>query len=321
DLERIVEIRVGQPALWAVADEDCLPNGTKRLFAIVFYKHMELKTICMVAQSDEDFSEWMDTLTCLLTSRQAIRSTSQFQRWRMVMLCRQWWWSDQSNQSATDALQCIEAAVCDKDAFQHTATTVTSYPLPISRVPHVRSEQLLDEMAMQRALTPPKSSGMRKWLPGSSGGGGPSKSPSLGSVVTFSSLATSPVQRHSSQQVQQQHHQLGRDDWVLGAAESIYTEHPQRSFNTLYEDIALTFVNSPASQFANAAAALSASVSGSSSVSNSEGSDSDSDELTMNGSRSRRRRMPLHLEMPKGQSFGVTLAVFGRFLREVQKEE
>ncbi|KAJ2842202.1 hypothetical protein GGI22_007633, partial [Coemansia erecta] len=168
DLERIVEIRVGQPALWAVADENCLPNGTKRLFAIVFYNHMELKTICMVAQSDEDFSEWMDTLAWLLSSRQLITSTSQFQRWRMIMLCRQWWSSDQSTQSATDALHCIETAVCDKDA-QHATAIATSYPQPIGRVPHVRSEQFLDDMAVLRALTPPKSSSMRKWLSGSSG--------------------------------------------------------------------------------------------------------------------------------------------------------
>ncbi|KAJ1772951.1 1-phosphatidylinositol 4,5-bisphosphate phosphodiesterase delta-1 [Coemansia sp. RSA 1843] len=346
DLERIVEIRVGHPALWAVADEDCLPNGTKRLFAIVFYNHMELKTICMVAQSDDDFCEWMDALTCLLSSRQPITTMAQFQRWRMVMLCRQWWVSDQSNQSATDALQCIEAAVCDKES-QHavpTATTATSYPLPISRVPHVRSEQFLDELAVLRALTPPKSSGMRKWLSGSSGG--PSKSPSLASIMTYSASTASPSQRHS-QHIQQQLHDilkaqqlLGCDDWVLGTAESIYAEHPQRSSNTLYEEIALSFVNNTACQ--TPSSALAAEHNRFDSLGNSDSSsdngndngndndddsasasDSDSDELTMNGSakRIRKLRMPLHLEIPKEQSFGLTLPVFARFLREVQKED
>ncbi|KAJ2845886.1 hypothetical protein GGI22_006412, partial [Coemansia erecta] len=284
---------------------------------------MELKTICMVAQSDEDFSGWMDTLAWLLSSRQLITSTSQFQRWRMIMLCRQWWSSDQSTQSATDALQCIEAAVCDKDA-QHATAKATSYPQPVSRVPHVRSEQFLDDMAALRALTPPKSSSMRKWLSGSSG---PSKSPSLASVMTYNNLAASPTQRHS-QQIQQQLQEimraqqlLGCDDWVLGTAESIYAEHPQRSFNTLYEDIALSFASSTACQAPSTSAAEHG---GFDSPSNGYSSDSsDSDELTMSGSarRIRRPRIPLHLEIPKGQSFGLTLPVFARFLRETQKED
>ncbi|KAJ1907064.1 1-phosphatidylinositol 4,5-bisphosphate phosphodiesterase delta-1 [Coemansia sp. IMI 209127] len=284
---------------------------------------MELKTICMVAQSDEDFSEWMDTLAWLLSSRQLIASTSQFQRWRMIMLCRQWWSSDQSTQSATDALQCIETAVCDKDA-QHATASATSYPQPISRVPHVRSEQFLDDMAVLRALTPPKSSSMRKWLPGSSG---PSKSPSLASVMTYNNLAASPTQRHSQkiqlqlQEIMRTQQLLGCDDWVLGTAESIYAEHPQRSFNTLYEDIALSFANSTACQAPSTSAAEHGRFDAPSHGYSSDSSDSD--ELTMNGSarRTRRPRIPLHLEIPKGQSFGLTLPVFARFLRETQKED
>ncbi|KAJ2596573.1 1-phosphatidylinositol 4,5-bisphosphate phosphodiesterase delta-1, partial [Coemansia sp. RSA 1804] len=310
DLERIVEIRIGQSALWAVADEDCLPNGSKRLFAIVFYNQMELKTICVVAQSDSDFQAWVGTLTYLLSSRQPIASTSQFQRWQMVMLCRQWWMSDQSNQSATDALQRVEAVVGDRNSH-HTASNATvGYPLPISRASHVQPDQLLDELTMLRALSPPKSTSMRKWLSG--GGSGSLKSPSLASIMTYNSISTPTTLQQNPQQIrqqleeilrpqqqQQQQQQVGCDDWVLGTV-----------------DVA---IQTPSARISGCSIFGAQSDSDSSDIDN----DNDNDRLTMSGSarRSGKPRMSFRLEMPKERRFGLTLSVFGRFLREVQKED
>ncbi|KAJ2659763.1 1-phosphatidylinositol 4,5-bisphosphate phosphodiesterase delta-1 [Coemansia sp. RSA 1200] len=338
DLERIVEIRVGQSALWAVADEDCLPNGSKRLFAIVFYNQMELKTICVAAQSESDFQAWVGTLTYLLSSRQPIASTSQFQRWQMVMLCRQWWMSDQSNQSATDALQRVEAVVGDKNSYHTASNAAMSYPLPISRASHVQPDQLLDELTMLRALSPPKSTSMRKWLSGS--GSGSLKSPSLVSIMTYNSLSTPTTLQQNPQQIRQQleeilrpqqqqlqQQQVGCDDWVLGTVESIYAEHSQQSTNTLYEEISLSFVNSVATQTPSArisgCSVFDAQSDSDSSDIDSSDIDNDNDRLTMSGSarRSRKPRMSFRLEMPKERRLGLTLSVFGRFLREVQKED
>ncbi|KAJ2722647.1 hypothetical protein GGI07_003174 [Coemansia sp. Benny D115] len=109
DLERIVEIRVGEEALWAVSDESCLPHGTRRLFAIVFYQQMAIKTVCLVAQSDESFREWLDTLTYLVSNRQTVTTLAHHQRWRLISISRQWWESDTTGDSATDALRFVEA--------------------------------------------------------------------------------------------------------------------------------------------------------------------------------------------------------------------
>ncbi|KAI9500912.1 PLC-like phosphodiesterase [Coemansia spiralis] len=154
---------------------------------------------------------------------------------------------------------------------------------------------------------------MRKWLPG---GGGSSRSSSFANMTSCANTAG----LGSLPQQQQLRLLLGGDERTLGIAEAIYTEHAQRSISVLYQEIAVSFVSSST---CHSPLARAAEYSGYDLVSEDE-SDSDNDELTMHGSvvhEQKSSHSPLHLDIPKGYAFGITLSVFARFLRDVQKED
>ncbi|KAJ2713054.1 hypothetical protein H4S00_005572, partial [Coemansia sp. D1744] len=290
DLERIVEVRTGEQALWAVANEDCLPHGTKRLFAIVYYQQMALKTVSMVASSDEDFYAWLDTLDMLASNRQPITSKALFQRWRLITINRQWWEADTTGESATDALRLIEAEQ-DNSSFsalqmhpESTADTLYSqYESPVE--------------ADAGALGKPSSRrSSRRWLSGSG-----IRSPSL------SSLPSSP-----ERQMEPGYQRLHGGDKVADLVSGVQQELAQNSVHVLYHELSQSLANFQAFSERSNAPSLSDK--------DSDDSDAEGDQLlTMAGSRVRPLDS-LHLDLPARPLFGMTLPVFARFLREVQKE-
>ncbi|KAJ2887017.1 1-phosphatidylinositol 4,5-bisphosphate phosphodiesterase delta-1 [Coemansia aciculifera] len=318
DLERIVEIRVGERALWAVANEDCLPHGAKRLFAIVYYHQMVLKTICVVAQSDESYHEWLDTLTNLLSSRQSITSLAHFRRWRLVCIYRQWWEVRQSGESATDLFYFVESM------FHPAGTAVepTPHPSLLSKAPPVDDVQ----------ISLPLKASARKWLSG--GGGGPIRPtpslplpmtttpPMLGRSAEFSlkpqhssaiSLTSSSLQSRCS------------DESFMELVDALRLEHAQQSIEALYHDISLSLMGF-SSLFADNSVSQcqvpSLSVSDNENENDAD-DDDESDQLTMAGSSGngvKRSHPPLRLALPLRNTLGFTLAMFARFLREIQKE-
>ncbi|KAJ2742143.1 1-phosphatidylinositol 4,5-bisphosphate phosphodiesterase delta-1 [Coemansia sp. BCRC 34301] len=336
DLERIVEVRVGERALWAVANEDCLPHGAKRLFAIAYYHQMELKTICVVAPSDESYHEWLDTLANLLSSRQPIVSLAHLRRWRLVCIYRQWWETRQSSESATDSFRLVESMV-------HPAGTAAA---PGSHPPLLTKSQPVDDSQIHanfvNGIAPrcsmPLRASARKWL---SGGGGtirPTPSlplpmttppPMLGRAGEFPLLK----QQHSSTISLQSSSVQSRncDESSLDLVDALCQENAQQSIVALYHDISLSLVNFP-SLVADTCASQDKvpSLGGSGSDRDNDADDDESDQLTMAGSRGnkgglgqqrRQRGFPqLRLDMPHARTFGMTLPLFARFLREIQKE-
>ncbi|KAJ2802389.1 Phospholipase C, delta 3a, partial [Coemansia guatemalensis] len=286
DLERIVELRVGEQALWAVADEDSLPHGTKHLFAIVFHQQMAIKTVCLIAPTDEVFHEWLDTLSGLVSSRQLITSKALFQRWRLVTINRQWWESDTSGESATDALAFIEALDDTRTGTGSDAPDSNREQSPV-------------------ALT----SGSRKYQP-------PNRVRSPSAVSLASSQQQSPISLPFTEtQLETASQRVYGSELVACLVNSVRKEQAQKSVHVQYNELARSLANiSPPS---------SSGRSGTEAFGNSS-EDEDEGELllTMTGnSRSQHEaRHTLRLELPKRQPFGFTLSIFSHYLREVQKE-
>ncbi|KAJ2337507.1 phospholipase [Coemansia sp. RSA 2681] len=340
DLERIVEVRVGEQALWAVANEDCLPHGAKRLFAIVYYHQMVLKTICVVALSDESYHEWLDTLTSLLSSRQSLTSLAHFRRWRLVCICRQLWETRQSGESATDSFQPIEDMVnpAGIGAAPGPHPPLLSKSLPVD---DSKAHASFVKGIAPRCSSPLKASA-RKWLPG--GGSAIRPTPSL-PLPTTTPLPPPPMLGRAGefpqkQQQQQQHSSTislpssslqsrGYDELSMDLVDALRQEQAQQSIDALYHDISLSLISLP-SLIADSCASqgrVPSLGSGSGSDHENDADDDESDQLTMAGSnggrggRSQQRCQPLlRLEMPRTQSFGMSLPLFTRFLREIQKE-
>ncbi|KAJ2891858.1 1-phosphatidylinositol 4,5-bisphosphate phosphodiesterase delta-1, partial [Coemansia aciculifera] len=323
DLERIVEVRVGEQALWAVANEDCLPHGAKRLFAIVYYHQMVLKTICVVAHTDELYHEWLDTLTSLLSSRQSIASLAQLRRWRLVCIYRQWWESRQSGESATDSFRYIEGMV-------YPAGTVAPLPPQLSKSLHIDDSQVqanfVNGIAPRNSI--PLKTSARKWL--SAGGSAIRPTPSLPVSVTtppppmLGRAGEFPQKQHSSMVSLSSSSQQSRcgDEAFMDLVDALCHEHAQQSIDALYHDISLALFNMT-SFFADSCAGQGKvrSLGSSDSDHENDADDDESDQLTMAGSSGQRRRHQLlRLEMPRTQIFGMTQPLFARFLRELQKE-
>ncbi|PIA13269.1 hypothetical protein COEREDRAFT_99688 [Coemansia reversa NRRL 1564] len=285
DLERIVELRVGEQALWAVADEDSLPHGTKHLFAIVFHQQMSIKTVCLVAPTDDVFHEWLDTLTKLVSSRQLITSKALFQRWRLVTINRQWWESDTSGESATDALGFIEAS---DDLRVMTG-----------------SDALESNREQYTAALP--------------GGGRKYQLPSVRSssaVSLASSQHQSPISLpFTDSQIEPANQRIYGSELVVYLVNNVRKEQAQKSVYVQYHELARSLASfSPLS---------SNSRSGTDTLSSSS-EDEDECELllTMAGNSQSQAEAShdLRLDLPKRQLFGFTLSVFTHYLREVQKE-
>ncbi|KAJ2837666.1 hypothetical protein J3B01_001966 [Coemansia erecta] len=290
DLERIVEVRTGEQALWAVANEDCLPHGTKRLFAIVYYQQMALKTVSMVASSDEDFYAWLDTLDMLASNRQPITSKALFQRWRLITINRQWWEADTTGESATDALRLIEA-----EQDNSSCSALQMHPESTADTLYSQYESPVEADA--GALGKPSSRrSSRRWLSGSG-----IRSPSL------SSLPSSP-----ERQMEPGYQRLHGGDKVADLVGGVQQELAQNSVHVLYHELSQSLANFQAFSERSNAPSLSDK--------DSDDSDAEADQLlTMAGSRVRPLDS-LHLDLPARPLFGMTLPVFARFLREVQKE-
>ncbi|KAJ2162819.1 1-phosphatidylinositol 4,5-bisphosphate phosphodiesterase delta-1 [Coemansia sp. RSA 552] len=302
DLERIVELRVGEQALWAVADESSLPHGTQRLFAIVFYQQMSLKTVCLVAQSDDDFGLWLNTLTSLVASRQPITDKALFQRWRLITINRQWWESSgSSSESATEALRFIEATE-DEPSSAHMHTVSAGPTLPAARHDEPST-------AYEAVSSPPHSSSSRRWLPGGSGMRSPSAA-SLSSSPTPQPLSL-PPESLTEAACQRVSGGSRVADLVLGVRQ----EHAQNSIHVLYHELAISLVNNTSSNTADAR---------NSDHETSSDEDDDGEQLLTMVENPRRERpgprYTMHLELPKRQPFGITLPVFTRYLYDVQKE-
>ncbi|KAJ1893395.1 1-phosphatidylinositol 4,5-bisphosphate phosphodiesterase delta-1, partial [Kickxella alabastrina] len=315
DLERIVEIRVGDEALWAVGDESCLPHGSQRLFAIVYHQKTVIKTICLVALTDDSFRDWLDTLTHLVSNRQPITSLAHSQRWRLITINRRWWESDTSGESATEALQFIESRMSD----------------------NLRSQPALDlanELAASAlSSSPPAKGAARKWFPGAT-----SRSPSSTSLAQPTALGRADSNLQQGQQQQQQQQQrICSDGIMLDVADTLRMEHAHPSIDTVYHDISLSCVNmlpvilSSATNEDCERKPLFIHSGGGESDSSSSSDDGEYDELKMSPGKTRVRQsnsLPMRLNLDLGmgvgldnsEPFGITQAVFGRFLRDVQKE-
>ncbi|KAJ2062198.1 1-phosphatidylinositol 4,5-bisphosphate phosphodiesterase delta-1, partial [Coemansia sp. S2] len=320
DLERIVEIRVGERALWAVANEDCLPHGAKRLFAIIYYHQTVLKTICVVAQSDESYHEWLDTLTDLLSSRQPITSFAHFQRWRLICILRQWWEARQSGESATDSFHSVESML-------HPASTATEpapHPAPLSKAPPVEGIQ----------NSSPLKASARKWL---SGGGGPIRpTPSLPLPTTTTppmlgrsaELSLKPQYSSAISLTSSSLQSRCSDESSMELVDALRLEHAQQSIEALYHDISLSLTNL-SSLFADSSVSqfqIPSLCDSDNENENDADDDDESDQLTMAGSSGnsgiglKRSYPPLRLALPRRHAFGLTQPLFARFLRETQKE-
>ncbi|KAJ2660122.1 1-phosphatidylinositol 4,5-bisphosphate phosphodiesterase delta-1 [Coemansia sp. RSA 1199] len=289
DLERIVEVRTGEQALWAVADEDCLPHGTERLFAIVYYQQMALKTVSMVAESDEDFHAWLDTLDMLASNRQPITNKALFRRWRLITINRQWWEADTTGESATDALRLIEA-----EQDNSSCSALQMHPESTADTLYSQYESPVEADAGTQGK-PPSRRSSRRWLPGSG-----IRSPSL------ASLPSSP-----ERQIEPGYQRLHGGDKVADLVGGVQQELAQNSVHVLYHELSLSLANFQVFSDRSNAPSLSDK--------DSDDSDAEGDQLlTMAGSRV--RPDSLHLDLPARPLFGMTLPVFARFLREVQKE-
>ncbi|KAJ2783559.1 1-phosphatidylinositol 4,5-bisphosphate phosphodiesterase delta-1 [Coemansia interrupta] len=301
DLERIVEIRVGEEALWAVGDESCLPHGTQRLFAIVYYHQMVIKTVCIVAPTNESFREWIDTLTYLVSNRQPVTTLAQHQRWRLISINRQWWESDTTGESATESLKFIEACAASSQS------SIMSYDMA--------SELAASSVNLTSSPSnsPMRGSTGRKWF----SGGSTSRSSSFTSLVQPPSLGRSN-EGIASQRI------LG-EDMVKEVAETLKMDRPQPSIDTLYHDVSLSYMNMPTVISAEFEGTESARMHNQNMHSDDSDDDDDIGELTMAASKAFMHDAldimdPLRLDIPKNQPFGITLSVFARFLREMQKE-
>ncbi|KAJ2711502.1 Phospholipase C, delta 3a, partial [Coemansia spiralis] len=311
DLERIVDMRVGEQALWSVGDEDCLPHRTQRLFALVYYQQMTLRSIGLVAQSDSDYSAWIDTLDTLLASRQPIVSKELFQRWRLVTICRQWWDSDPSGETATDALGFIDAIDATHlpscgGGLRAVSTGLTMHDSQLVST----TGSVIDDAVVPRSVSPPGSVDSCRRLFGSR-----SRSSSDASISPppppAAAAGSSRAEHHLAVACQR----LAGGQRVAGLIAAVLRETAQHSSFVLHHEIAAS-LSAPIGPCASTLSDLDESPSPS--------EDEGDQHLTMvksspRGPRPLLRR-PLRLELPKRQPFGVTLAVFGRFLREVQKE-
>ncbi|KAJ1735470.1 phospholipase [Coemansia biformis] len=300
DLERIVELRVGAQALRAVADEDCLPHGTRRLFAVVFYQQMELQTICLVAQSDDDFHAWLDTLHSLLSTRQPIATKSQFQRWRLVTICRQWWESDSSGESATEALGFIETL----DGLHQPGglhAVPTSASLSESRLASAASPAA-DDSTVPHSASPRAESGGSAHLFDAR-----SQSSSAASLVSPAPPPSSQLESQLAAACQR----LFGGKKVAQLVAAVWRETAQHSIHILHHDIA---------QLCAAPVARSTSTLNNLDASPPLSDDDDDQLLVMATSAPHHSCRPMRLELPKRLLLGITLPAFGRFLREVQKE-
>ncbi|KAJ2130502.1 hypothetical protein IW136_005541, partial [Coemansia sp. RSA 678] len=223
DLERIVEVRTGEQALWAVANEDSLPQGTERLFAIVYYQQMALKTVSMVALSDEDFHAWLDTLDMLASNRQPITSKALFQRWRLITINRQWWEADTTGESATDALRLIEA---EQDNSSSSALQMQMHPESTADTLYSQYESPVEADA--GAIGKPSSRrNSHRWLSGSG-----IRSPSL------SSLRSSP-----ERQMEPGYQRLHGGDKVADLVGGVQQELAQNSIHMLYHELSQSLGN------------------------------------------------------------------------------
>ncbi|KAJ2397029.1 1-phosphatidylinositol 4,5-bisphosphate phosphodiesterase delta-1 [Coemansia sp. RSA 2603] len=300
DLERIVEIRVGEEALWAVGDESCLPHGTQRLFAIVYYHQMVIKTVCIVALTNESFREWIDTLTYLVSTRQPVTTLAQHQRWRLININRQWWESDTSGESATESLKFIETCAASSQSSLMSFDVASELASSSVNLTAISSN------------SPMRGSIGRKWF----SGGSTSRSSS------FTSLVQPPSLGRTNEGVPQQ--RIMDEDIVKNVAEILKMDCAQSSIDTLYQDVALSYANMP-TVISNEYDGTESARMHNQNMHSDDSDDDDIEELTMATSKSFIHGAvdimdPLRLDIPKNQPFGITLSVFARFLREVQKE-
>ncbi|KAJ2082696.1 1-phosphatidylinositol 4,5-bisphosphate phosphodiesterase delta-1 [Coemansia sp. RSA 988] len=285
DLERIVELRVGEQALWAVADEDSLPQGTKHLFAIVFHQQMTIKTVCLVAPTDEVFHEWLDTLSALVSSRQLITNKALFQRWRLVTINRQWWESDTSGESATDALGFIETLDDPRTLAGNDASESNRDQSPAALI-----------------------GGGRKYQP-------PNRARSPSAVSLASSQHQSPTSLPFAEtQLESANQRVYGSELVTCLANSVRKEQAQKSVHVQYNELARSL--------ANISSPSSSGRSGTDTFGSSSEDEDEGELLTMtgNGRSQSDAQHALRLDLPKYQPFGFTLSIFTHYLREVQKE-
>ncbi|KAJ2856771.1 1-phosphatidylinositol 4,5-bisphosphate phosphodiesterase delta-1, partial [Coemansia erecta] len=347
DLESIVELRVGEEALWAVGDESCLPHGTQRLFAIVYYHQMVLKTVCIVAPTNESFYEWFDTLTYLVSSRQPVTTLAQYQRWRLVTINRQWWESDASGESATDAMRFIEVCVggsqgstSSLDMTSELASTVAFSSSPFKSATATRKWFSSSGSSNSNGNSSSNNANGASALPTSIVNGARSSS----RTSSFSSLIMpTPVFRTNEgglQQQQQQQQRACSEDAVVDVADTLKKSHAQPSVDSVYHDITLSYLNFPQLPCLEAKSGESPETGlgielgldfdriGSIDAINNDddGSGEDSDHLIMASSKiidddRNDSGYLLHLDIPKSQPFGITRSVFAHFLRDTQKED
>ncbi|KAJ1820904.1 1-phosphatidylinositol 4,5-bisphosphate phosphodiesterase delta-1, partial [Coemansia sp. RSA 2598] len=296
---------------------------------------MVLKTVCIVAPTNESFYEWLDTLTYLVSSRRPVTTLAQFQRWRLISISRQWWESDTSGESATDAMRLIEAcfggsqgSTSSLDATCELASTVTF------------------------SSSPAKNAAGRKWFSNGSGPTGAAASATGASAApssivggtrstsrtsSFSSLIMpTPVFRSNEGNIQQRAYS---EDAAVDVVDTLKKSHAQPSVDSVYHDIAFSYMNCPqldcskAEAEKNLEAGLGIELglefdrirSIDDALDSEDGSSEDSDHLVMASSKLPDKDINdgylLHLDIPKSQPFGVTLSVFAHFLRDTQKED
>ncbi|KAJ2763634.1 phospholipase, partial [Coemansia nantahalensis] len=306
DLERIVEVCVGDRALWSVSDTDCLPHGTQRLFALVYYQQMTLRSIGLVAETDSDFYAWLDTLHTLLSTREPIVTKEHFQRWRLITICRQWWESDPSGENATATLGFIEAIdIAHLPGGQRAFSTGLTL--------HDSRQMSTSDATVDDTIAPLSGSSQRSTSNHRRLSGGRSRSSS------DASLTPPPPPPQSTAGSRLEHLLAAACQRLVGGQRiarllaAVFREAAQHSTHVLYRDISMS-LSPPIGPCTSALSDLDESP---------PPSDDEGDQhLTMVKSSPRgphRPHRPLHLELPKRQPFGITQSVFGRFLLEVQK--
>ncbi|KAJ1933310.1 hypothetical protein FBU59_006070, partial [Linderina macrospora] len=85
---------------------------------------MAIRSLCLCADTDALFRDWVVTLNTLVSNRQPVSTLPLFERWRMITINRQWWESDTSGDAATDALAIVESAFI----ASRTTSPLTSAP-------------------------------------------------------------------------------------------------------------------------------------------------------------------------------------------------
>ncbi|KAJ2823364.1 phospholipase, partial [Coemansia erecta] len=252
---------------------------------------MALKTISVVAESDEDFNAWLDTLDALVSNRRPITSKAVYRRWRLIMINRQWWEADSTGESATDALRFIN----DEEMEECLCSAPSEYDesSAIDAVPIQSKSSAIDAVPIQSK--PPSRRGSRKWLSGSG-----FRSPSTASLPSSASSPERPTEPAFQR--------VSGGDRVVELVRGVRQELAQTSVRMLYHELLMS---------------LGSMISMPDQLNDDQDQSDDDDNqlLTMAGSSGKEsHRDGLRLALPTRPLFGMTLPVFGRFLREVQKE-